>query len=168
MDNESLNQILLNSGNRQFWIKQWGHPDLSSDEGQQSFDFPIITVGFARNPRKVNVGDILIVYRIKVSKIMFVAESVTSPKHATDEELRNNPLFKRWPWSMDVRNLTPTFGTRWNMYSLKPFALADEYSRLNPQDKVRLGSLNFGIGNLRISEGFGKFLIKEILRLSEH
>jgi hypothetical protein len=163
MDNEALND-LLNTSERQFWIKPWGHPDRSPDEERQFFDDPSITIGFSRQPNRVRVGDILIVHRIKVSKLIFIAETVASPVKVTEEQIKVNPLYRRWPWNIDTRNLTPTYGAQWSRYSLKTFALAREYNDLHPQDKVNLGSLNFGADKLRVSEGFGKFLIKEIMR----
>jgi hypothetical protein len=166
MDNANLNPLLINSGERQFWIKPWGHPDFSPDEGEQVFDDPAITVWFARAPRSVRVGDIIIVYRIKVKKIMFICEAVGSLYYASAEELQKYPHLTRWPWRIDTRNLTLTFGTQWAKYSLSPYTLADEYNQQHPQDKITLGGLKFGSDKLRISEGFGKFLIKEILRLT--
>ena len=164
MDNEALND-LLNFTERQFWIKPWGHPDRSPDEEQQSFDDPSITIGFAKQPNGIRIGDILIVHRIKVSKLIFVAETVASPVRATEEQMKVNPLFRRWPWNIETRILTSTYGAQWSRYSLKTFALAEEYNDLNPQDQVNLGSLKWGADKLRISERFGKFLIKEIMRL---
>ncbi|MDT7542789.1 MAG: hypothetical protein QOE33_2693 [Acidobacteriota bacterium] len=165
MDNENLNRLMLNAGERQFWIKPWGHPDFSPEEGEQVFNDSTITIGFARTPNSVRVGDVLIVYRIKVSKLMFVAEVVASPVHVTAEEMERHPHLKRWQWNIETRNLTPTFGTYWHRYGLRPFSLAAEYGERNPHDKVKLGSLQFGNDKLRVSEGFGKFLINEILRL---
>lgn len=66
-----------------------------------------------------------------------------------------------------MSNLTPTYGAQWYKYSLKPFVIADEYSELNPQNSVNLGAIKFGSDKLPISEGLGKFLIKEIMRIAE-
>ena len=41
MDEESLNQILQDANERQFWIVLWGYPELSADEGKQVFDEPV-------------------------------------------------------------------------------------------------------------------------------
>jgi Domain of unknown function (DUF3883) len=165
MDNENLNELLQKIGERQVWIKQWGHPDFPPEEGQQVFDAPTYTIGFGRNPYRVNVGDFLIVYRIKVAKIMFIAETIFPPTYVTDEEVERNPLLKRWRWNIEAKNLTPAFGAQWSNYSLKPFALAAEYNKLNPHSKVKLGSLNRGGGVLGISESFGKFIIEKVLQL---
>lgn len=167
MDNKNLNDLLLNSNGRQFWIKPIGDPERSPDEEKQIFDDSTVHIDFSKQPSGVNVGDILIVYRIKVSKLMFVAEVVSSPHQATADDIRKYAWKERWNWSIESRNLTPTFGAQWFDYSLKPFTLAEEFNNLNPQEKVNLGSLKFGSDKLHVSENFGKFLIKEIQRLEE-
>jgi hypothetical protein len=165
MDEDALNDLLNKSG-KQFWIKPWGHPDRAPDEEQQSFDSPSITIGFTEQPSGVNVGDILIIHRIKVSKLIFVAETVASPMESTEEQINANPDYGRWTWNIDTRILTPTYGAQWSRFSLKTFALAKEYNDLYPHNKVNLGRINFGGDKLRISEGYAKFLIKEIMRLA--
>jgi hypothetical protein len=97
---------------------------------------------------------------------MFVAETIASPVRATEEQMRVNPLYERWPWNIETRILTPIYGSQWSRYSLKTFALAGEYNDLYPKDEVNLGALKFGADKLRVSEGFAKFLINEILRLA--
>lgn len=158
----TLDDLLLNPDERQFWIKPWGLPGLPVDQGQQLFNDPTIRIGFSRNPKGVKVGDILIVYRIVVSELIFVAETISPPSHVTDEEIMINPLFQRWPWQIETRNLTPSYGTHWSRYSLKPFDLVDKYNELYPQDQVNLGGIKRGSDKLLVSEGFGKFLIKKI------
>lgn len=167
MDNSILNNLLQDSSERQFWIKPWGHPERSPDEEEQVFDVPVITINFAKQPNGVQVGDILIVHRIKVSKLMFVAEITSSPHYATDAEIKKNPLLERWKWSVETRNLTPVYGSQWFEHSLKTFGLAKEYNKLNPQDQVKLGGIQFGSDKLKVSESFGEFVIKEIMQIKE-
>lgn len=85
-------------------------------------------------------------------------------RKATAEELANDPRHARWVWVIDTKNLTPTFGARWREHRLKTFALSKEYNRLNPQDRVKVGRLQFG-APVRISQGFAKFLLEQIVRL---
>jgi hypothetical protein len=167
MDNANLNDLLLDSGERQFWLKPWGNPDRSPEEEEQFFTSSNLTIGFSKRPKSVQIGDILVVHRIKVSKIMLIAEVISSPHQATDEEKRKNPLLNRWSWSVEAKNLTPIYGAQWFEHSLKTFALADEYNKSNSQDKVKLEGIKRGNDKLRIPEEFGKFLIKEIQRLEE-
>ena len=167
MDNKSLSELLIDPSARQFWVKPIGDPTLPSDGEPHllSIDTSSMRIDFVSMPSAVRVGDILIVYRIKLSQLVYVAEVVSSPVSATADEMKREPLRKRWRWSVQTRNLSPTFGTQWSKYPLKPFALAKEYNERNPLDKVKLGTLNFGKDKVRISPGFGSFLINEIARL---
>lgn len=167
MDNANLNNLLLNFGERQFWIKPIGDPSRSPDEEKQIFDDSKVQIDFSERPSGISLGDILIVYRIEISKILFVAEAVSSPHQATSDEIKKHPWKERWSWSIESRNLTPNFGARWSDYSLKPFSLVEEFNDLNPQEKVSLNGLKRGKDKLRISEDFGKFLIKEIQQFEQ-
>ncbi len=167
MDDAKLNELLLNSDEKQFWLKPWGNPARSPDEEEQFFTSTKLTIGFSKQPNAVEVGDVLVVHRIKVAKIMLVAEVVSSPHHATDEEKKKNPLLERWAWSVEAKNLTPTYGARWFEHSLKTFAMAKEFKKLNPQETFTLGSINFGNDKLRIPKSFGEFILKEIQSLKE-
>lgn len=167
MDNTTLNQLLAESGKRQFWIKPWGHPDLPASEGQQIFNSPVITTGFAKKPSGVKIGDILFVYRIKVSKLMFIAEAISPAWEVTNEDIKRIPDLKRWKWNIATRNWTPTFGVHWAECSLHPFSLADEHNELHPQDKVSLGSIQFGGDKRRITKGFAESIIKKILDIPD-
>ena len=165
MDNATLNNVILDAGTRQFWIVLWGDPDHSDDD-TQVFNEPNYHHGFAVNPTAMTVGDILIVHRIHISKIIFVAETLASPRQSTEEESRSEWWRKRWQWSVETKNLTPTYGAYWKRYSLKAFDLARQYNKVNAQDKVNLGPINFG-SYVQISEGFAKLLLNEIISLKE-
>jgi hypothetical protein len=166
MDSETLNELLLTVGNRQFWIKPVGIPDQEPDE-RRLYANETMRIEFAKNPTGIMPGDILIVYRIKVSKVLYVGEALSQPFKASDEQIRKEPWRVRWPWIIEARNLTPIYGAQWAKHSLKPFMLAKEYNALNPHDTVKLGGLNFGSGKLRISPGFGKSLVNRIMQLRE-
>jgi hypothetical protein len=116
------------------------------------------------HPASINVGDILFVHRIGVASLIFVAELASEARKATAEELAKDPRHKRWAWVVDTRNLTPMFGAHWREHRLKTFALSKEYNRLNPQDRVKVGRLQFG-APVRISQGFAKFLLERIINL---
>lgn len=168
MDNTNLNELLLDSSEKQFWLKPWGNPDRLPEEEEQFFTSSTLTIGFSKQPNAVEIGDILIVHRIKVSKIMLIAEVISSVHHATDEEKRKNPLLERWAWSVEAKNLTPDYGAQWFEHSLKTFALAEEFKKLNPEEKFTLGSINFGNDKLRVPRSFGEYVVKEIQRLEDN
>lgn len=164
MDNETLNDVILDADARHFWIVLWGIPEHSPDEDSQVFDEHSYDHGFAMSPAEIKIGDILFVHRIHVSQIIFVAETVAFPRKSTEDESGKEPWRKRWQWSVKTKNLTPTYGAYWKRYSLKPFDLAKEYNKANPNDKVNLGRINFG-AYVGVSAGFAKFLLNEIIKL---
>lgn len=164
MDNTALNELLHNPAGRQFWIVLWGDPERLPDESPQVFDEPEIEHWFPMHPVSIKVRDILFVHRIGVASLIFVAEVASEARRATAEELARDPRHGRWAWVIDTKNLTPSFGSRWRQFMLKTFALSKEYNRLNPQDQVKVGRLQFG-APVRISQGFAKFLLEQIIRL---
>jgi len=164
MDNETLNDVIRDADARQFWIVLWGDPEHSPDEDSQVFNEPAYDQGFAVNPTAIKIGDVLFVHRIHVSNIIFVAETVALPRKSQEDERMEELWRKRWQWSVETKNLTPTYGAYWKRYSLKSFDLAKEYNKVNPQDHVNLGRLKRG-SYVSISEDFAKFLLNEIIRL---
>ena len=166
MDNENLSELVQSTGNRQFWIKPVGNPELPVDEDRR-YDSSTIRIDFANNPLAVKPEDILIIYRIKVSKLLYVAEALSSSSKATDEEIKKEPWRMRWSWIIEAKNLTPEYGASWAKYALKPFALAKEYDQRSPTKKAKIGGLKFGSDKMRISQDFGKFLIEKIMQVCE-
>lgn len=138
-------------------------PDLDEDISVENL--PNIRLMFAKQPTGVDIGDILFVHRIKAAKLACVTEAMTSARKLTADELLREPILKRWPWRIDGKNLSPKLGWWWRECSLKTFTLAIEYSELNSNDRVNLGSLNRGNDKLKISEEFAKFLIETIIAI---
>jgi len=168
MDNENLRKLLVNSDEKQFWIKPWGNPDRPPEEEERFYDALNLTVGFAKQPNAVQIGDILIVHRIVYAKVMLFAEVTSLPNQATDEEKKKDPLRERWTWGVEATNLTPTYGTHWFEHSIKTFALAKKFNEENPAEKFSLGSINFGNDKLKIPQRFAEVIINEIMNLKEN
>jgi hypothetical protein len=164
MDNISLQSILSGSASRTFWIKTIGIPGEEPGP-HELFTLANLTVEFANHPNSIEIGDILIVHRIKVSKVVYVAECQSAAREVTAQEIKEHPFKERWHWTMELRNLTPIYGRQWARCEVKPFTLVREYNRLNPTDKQNLGGLQFGRGHLQISSKFGEFLLKKIMEI---
>ncbi len=162
MDNISLQSILSEKGSRSFSIKTIGIPG-EEPELRQLFTLPNLTVEFARQPNSIKIGDILIVHRIGVAKVVYVAECQSAAREATAKEIIEQPFMDHWHWTMKLGNLAPIYGRHWAEYNVKPFTLVREYNRLYPHDKVRLGALQFGSGHLNISPEFGAFVLQKII-----
>ncbi len=98
-------------------------------------------------------------------KLVCVTEAKSTPSFATTAQLQKDAWRSKWPWNINARNLTPTYGSEWSRYSLNPFRLAKEYNLQNASDRVTLGAINFGATKLQIREGFAKFLLNQIIKL---
>lgn len=113
-----------------------------------------------RKPRAVRPGDILIVYAVGSTKIVSVYKVLSAPYY--------NDVGDRWPWHVQVRNLTPALGKIWYTRNLFPTRLANEYVKNTgglPVTYVggeNLKSLNYGLDKLRLTSDFGKFLLNRI------
>lgn len=113
-----------------------------------------------RKPRAVRPGDILIVYAVGSAKIVSVYEVVS--------EAYYKDVGDRWPWHVQVRNLTPAFGKIWYTRNLFPTRLANEYVNNTGGLPVtyaggkNLKSLNYGLDKLKLAPDFGKFLMNRV------
>jgi hypothetical protein len=164
MDNDSLKSIMLGGDLPTFWIKPVGIPDEEPNT-KALYTQANLTVEFSRSPEDVEIGHILIVYRIGISKVIFVAECLSMPREVTSQEIERQPWKERWPWTIEVRNLTPTYGRNWANLNIKPFSLVKNFNKLYPEDPQNLGSLQFGNDKLKISPDFGAFVLRKIMRL---
>lgn len=113
-----------------------------------------------RKPIAIRPGDILIVYAVGAVKIVSVNKVISEAYYKEDADVR-------WPWHVQVRNLTPTLGKIWYTRNLFPTKLANEYVNNTgglPVTYVggkNLKSLNYGLDKLRLATDFGKFLLNK-------
>lgn len=163
MDNETIMKVLIDNQKRTYWIKPIGIPGDEPDL-RAVYTQPQQTVEFSSKPDSIRLGDILIVYRIGVSKVIFLGECITEARPVTPQEISRQPWKSRWPWTVELRNISPSYGKVWSRMNLKPFSLAEDYSLLNPEDKLNLGSLQFGSDKLAVSTGFGEYVLRKIMR----
>jgi hypothetical protein len=164
MDNEALSDLSHNPGNRQFWIVLWGDPDVDENQGPMVYADEVIEHWFPLNLTSLRMGDICFVHRIKKANLIFVGETISEVREATQGEIAAQYKQGRWKWVADFRNLTPTFGTYWRGAGLRTFGLNKEYNQLNPHDQVNIGALQRG-RPVRISPGFAQFLANQIISL---
>jgi hypothetical protein len=77
MDKTTLDRLLGDGPERQFWLKPVGppkdHPEWKDPE-HRTWTQNSIEVHFSKNPAKVVVGAIIIAYRIRMQKLIYVAE----------------------------------------------------------------------------------------------
>jgi hypothetical protein len=164
MDNISLDRLLASGSERQFWLKPIGPPKDHPD-----WDAPVdrawtereIEIHFAKTPARVVVGAIIIAYRIRVQKLIYVAERLPLAEWSP-EGVRSEYARRRWPYYIKARNLTPEYGEAWNRYNLQPFPLAAEYNESHEQEPARLGAILRGNDKASIPVGFAHLLIRRI------
>lgn len=164
MDNGSLNQLLEDGRKRQFWLKPVGDPERPPS-AQTPFSNKNVVIDFARPPHAVEIGDILIVSVVGLSKVVYVAECTSTPREATEADIQREAWRQRWCWSVDGTNLTPNYGGVWSRYNLKPFALVSEYNELSPDDQQSIGTLKFGNDKARVSRELAEFVVRKIMQL---
>jgi hypothetical protein len=146
LDATSLDKLLNDSRDRQFWLKPIGfpkdHPDWDVFETRKWTECEI-EIHFAKTPARIAVGAVLIAYRIHVSKLIFVAERLPMTKWSAPEN-RSAYSKRRWPYYIKGLNLTPEYGSVWNRYSFQPFTLAKEFNAEHSEDPVHLGGIQRG------------------------
>ena len=98
----------------------------------------MVEIHFSKTPAKVAVGDVLIGYRVRYVKLIYVAERLPIAEWGP-MEVRSEYNRQRWPYYIKARNLTPGYGNVWKQFSIQPFALAKEYKTHSIQRTPALG-----------------------------
>src|SRR5438270_605878 len=98
MDNSSLDELFQDRQERSFWLKPVGppkdHPDYEKDEHRTWGNDPV-EIHFARRPGRIKPGDILIAYRVRIGKVLYVAEYLADAELATDAQVQQEPFRAR-------------------------------------------------------------------------
>jgi hypothetical protein len=162
MDSAALDSLLADGADRQFWLKPIGpprdHPDWDAPDDRAWSHSPI-EIHFARNPARVAVGAVIIAYRVRYQKLIYVAQRLPLAEWGP-AEVRSEYSRRRWPYLIKGRNLTPEYGAVWNRYNLRPFELAREYNERYPDQPARLGSILRGNDKTAIPRPFAEYLIR--------
>ena len=164
MDNALLEQLLHDGRSRSFWFKPIGIPGTLPGE-RETFGEERVRIDFAKEPSAVEIDDVLFVYRIGVSKLLYIAECLTPPHEATPAEIEREEWRGRWRWYLGARNLTPEYGSVWSRHNLKPFRLADEYNANDPVLPQSLNGIKLGLGKLRVVRPFAQFVMDKVAGL---
>lgn len=177
--NLNLTNLLLSSGwtselndNIQFWLKPIGVTDNPIKENTP-FNKLKDRLHFSRlRPNGVKQNDILIAYGVGTSKILSIYKATSFPLHVKQEEIEEERWLERWPWYVEVDNLTSNFGLIWANHNLWINSLKDEFLEMNPDQTITavggktLGALNFGKDKLKLSPDFAKFIINKVVTIN--
>lgn len=164
MDNQTLDDLLKDGRRRNFWLKPVGwpkdHPNWDAED-YSVWTQPQLEVHFHENPVRIAVGDILIAYRVRYSRLIYVAERLPKEQWGA-EEVGSEYERRRWPHYIKARNLTPGYGAVWKRMCLQPFPLAEAYNRVHPTEPARLGPIQRGKDKASMPRAFAEFLIRLI------
>jgi hypothetical protein len=168
MDNNALDSLLTDGTERQFWLKPIGppkdHPDWNSSD-DRTWSQNDVEIHFAKSPAKVAVGAIIIAYRVRYQKLIYIARRLPLEEWGL-AEVRSEYSRCRWPYLIKGRNLTPEYGAVWNRYNLQPFGLAWEYNERHPDQPARLGGILRGNDKTAIPRLFAEWLIRRICEIA--
>ena len=121
--------------------------------------FPQIQ-NFAREPKSVSTGDILISYSVSNGRLVGYYEVVTEPYE--------DKTYTRWSWGVETNNLSLKYTTKWGQKDLYLSVVTNQYLRERPNEfltnvgGLTLGALNFGADKIRLTESFAKYLMERM------
>lgn len=169
MDNNNLNRLLQDRSERQFWLKTVGppqdHPDWEREETRTWEENPVET-HFGRRLSHDFQSDIIIAYRVRIRKLIYIAQCNGGLQEATAEQIQRQAYRQRWRWSCWGTNLTPDYGRIWNRpkININPFVLGRQYSEATPNNPVNLRPV-WGNGIVCIPRPFAELLVRQIQQL---
>jgi hypothetical protein len=165
MDNARLEQVMQNERNRQYWVKPVGEPGTQPRDNE-TFHEERIIIEFPRRPSGVKIGDILLIHRNGVSQVVYIAECISVPRQTTPDQIEREPWRENYPWYVEVQNLTPEYGSVWNLHDLKTRGLSEEYNSSNPDTiPILNGSYLRGHDKLKVKRPFAEFVMRRIAEL---
>jgi len=155
-----------------YWLKPVGRSGHPIDQDDK-YDQAVRILHFARHPKSVQKGDVLIINAVTWGKIVGLFRVLShKPMYASLNKQNSNPNAKRWPWSIKGSNLSPTYGSKWGKSGLKLKDLKSEYQSgeltkvITSGHKPHYGALNHGADKLQITEEFAKFIISRVRSLN--
>jgi len=161
MDYSILTSMMIDEAPRSYWIKPVALYEQEPDLGQKFTDSRV-RIDFENSPLEVQVGDILIVYLAKISKIMFVAQCETGVSRVNFQEVIETPWRDRWPYYIHGINLTPTYGGQWAKLDLKMLNMVKAFNQNYPDQKIRVNTSKLGAEKAKISQEFAHYVMRKI------
>jgi hypothetical protein len=156
--------------NPQYFLKPIGSADDPiTIEEQEDFSDLHQNLHFSKKkPKGVRKGDYVITTAIGAGLLLSYFRVTGSLQEVPKKEQQENPEKARWPWFMEGRNQSQSFGAHWWEHKLHRQALLDEFRDHFPETPVThaggftLGTINMGNDKVRITPEFGEFLIRKI------
>lgn len=126
-------------------------------------------LNFTKEPKGIRKGDVIITTAIGCGALLSYFYVTLGAAEMTSLELEKEPRYKRWPWYVEGRNQSPSFGKKWWGANLNRDSLSKEFKELYPDipltnaGSLTLGTINFGNDKVQLTKEFGEFLISRIL-----
>jgi len=178
-----LNNILNNfctpsEGNRnitlrdstEYYIKVSGVTDEPIlPENKEPFDEPHSQLSFAKSPNNIKLGDCLLEVAVGGRCFLSYYSCASSVFERTEEEKRNDPNHKRWPYFVYANNLSLHYGKKWFDDPLYYNELVERFKTAHPDTPVTMagkdhfvGAIQLGHSYVHVTKEFGEFVRKEI------
>lgn len=111
---------------------------------------------FAKYPKAVRIGDILVVYAVGARKVISLFQVKSLPK-------RTNMPNDRWPWYVEVNNLTTKLSKVWTEKELMVTDVARDYAEkyklpVTQRGGYNLNGLMLGNDKIQLTDEFGRYL----------
>lgn len=124
-----------------------------SEEGRQYFS--------KKRPAAVRKGDILIAYAVGATKIISAFRVQGGP-------FRDENADARWPWCVEVENITPGLGKNWPEKNLFPTRIAKDYAETYGKPVTNAGGMNLnglmqGNDKIQLKDAFGRYLLAMVI-----
>ncbi|HEV8058553.1 MAG TPA: hypothetical protein VGP68_01695 [Gemmataceae bacterium] len=176
MDNDSLNRLLNDDRQRQYWLKAVGPPGDDSNYNRPvtfTFTDAVLKTHFTKRQlgrsviENITDGDILIAYWTGIKKLIYVAECQGGIHRASPEDIQREKASGRDRWCLywSGINLTPQYGEQWHMHKIYPWKTA-RHAFLEDYEKMLQYIRAARHGIAPISQEFAKCLIMQIAGLS--
>ena len=120
-----------------------------------------------KRPRAVRNGDYLISYGVGSRKIVSIF------KVRSNEPVYSGNDDDRWPWYVEVDNITPKFGAQWFNHNLYITDIVNDYVETFDLNVTKnggktLGALQWGVDKIQLDHHFGTFLMELILNVEKN
>lgn len=120
---------------------------------------------FAKRPKAVRIGDILITYAVGARKIVSIFQ-VTNM--ANETHIPND----RWHWYVEVKNLTERLSETWTEKSLIATDIARRYAEKYNKPVTQRGGYNLnglrrGNDKIQLTDEFGRYLFGIAMKANE-
>lgn len=139
-----------------FFLKPYGSVDDKIYDGDFSEEDKIYFS--KRRPNSVRINDLLICYAVGSTKLISVFKVLSEPHNTGNKK-------DRWPWFVEVENLTPEYGKKWFESENTLAKISSAFLKSNKKEYLTfnggstLGAFQFGADKIRLKETFGKYLI---------